>query len=146
MRSLGEYRHTHDRPYSITLLTHARLVGSIVQICCTFNHNYWVLVGGKIIVNISVGMASAVTGVYQSECAPPRIRGALTNAYTVFNNLGTLLANVVMYIVNARTNSSVWLVPIAVQFIFPCIILVSAPFLPESPRVSRTTSIRSGIC
>ena len=102
--------------------------------CATVNKSFWTLVAGKIIVNSSVGIASAVTGVYQSECSPHRIRGALTNAYTVFNNMGTLLANIVMLAVHSNGNSSVWLVPICLQFLFPVIMLVAAPFLPESPR------------
>lgn len=122
------------RKVSFMCLATVGIVGSIVMACTSITRTYWAFVSGKIIVNISVGMASAVTGVYQSECSPRRIRGALTNAYTVFNNFGTLLANIIMLLVHKRMDSGVWLVPIAVQFVFPVIIIVATPFLPESPR------------
>ncbi|ORY25530.1 general substrate transporter [Naematelia encephala] len=122
------------RRVSFTLLGIVGVIGTLIQICCTFNRSYWLLVGGKIVVNISVGIASAVTGVYQAECAPPRIRGALVNCYTVIQNLGTLLGNAVMFGVHAKSNSQVWLVPIGLQFVFPVVIAIGSPFLPESPR------------
>ncbi|OCF43453.1 hypothetical protein I317_02753 [Kwoniella heveanensis CBS 569] len=122
------------RKASFMSLAVIAIVGSIIMACSTIKSSFWMLVAGKIIVNASVGIASAVTGVYQSECSPHRIRGALTNAYTVFNNTGTLLANIVMFGVHAKTNSSVWLVPIGLQFLFPIVILCVTPLLPESPR------------
>ncbi|WVW83537.1 hypothetical protein I302_105558 [Kwoniella bestiolae CBS 10118] len=124
----------YGRKASFMSLAVIAIVGSVIMACSTIKSSFWMLVAGKIIVNSSVGIASAVTGVYQSECAPHRIRGALTNAYTVFNNTGTLLANIVMFGVHAKMNSSVWLVPIGLQFLFPIIILIVTPFLPESPR------------
>ncbi|KAF8915517.1 general substrate transporter, partial [Mucidula mucida] len=110
------------------------IIGTIIQACSTIKSSYWTLIAGKIIVNISVGIASAMTGLYQAECAPRRIRGALVNFYTVIQNLGTFLGNAVMFGVHLRTDSLVWMLPIELQFIFPVVIALGSIFLPESPR------------
>ncbi|KAK7027536.1 hypothetical protein VNI00_015170 [Paramarasmius palmivorus] len=110
------------------------ILGTLIQALSTIKHSYWVLIAGKIVVNSSVGIASAVTGLYQAECAPHRIRGALVNFYTVIQNFGGLIGYVVMYAVNKRTDSLLWMVPIGIQFVFPVIIACGSLFLPESPR------------
>ncbi|KAM0753518.1 general substrate transporter [Meredithblackwellia eburnea MCA 4105] len=122
------------RRKSFVILGIVGIIGTLIQAMSTLHHSYWTLVGGKIVVNISVGIASAITGVYQAECAPPSVRGALVNCYTVIQNFGTLLANAVMFGVHARSDQLVWMVPIGLQFLFPVIIAAGSMFLPESPR------------
>ncbi|KAF8915492.1 general substrate transporter [Mucidula mucida] len=124
----------YGRRISFVSLGVIGVIGTLIQACSTIKHSYWTLIGGKIIVNISVGIASAVTGLYQAECAPRRIRGALVNFYTVVQNFGTFLGNVVMFGVHLRTDSLVWMLPIGLQFIFPAVIAMGSMFLPESPR------------
>jgi SP family sugar:H+ symporter-like MFS transporter len=51
----------------------------------------------SIILNMSVGVASAVVGVYLSECAPASLRGTLMANYNVVQNVGYVLAAATVY-------------------------------------------------
>ncbi|KAF9017776.1 general substrate transporter [Hymenopellis radicata] len=90
----------YGRRISFVSLGVIGVIGTLIQACSTIKHSYWTLIVGKIIVNISVGIASAVTGLYQAD-------------------FGTFLGNAVMFGVHLRTDSLVWMLPIGLQFIFP---------------------------
>lgn len=110
------------------------LIGSLIQALSTIGRRYWVLVVGKIILNMSVGIASAVVGVYLSECAPTSLRGTLMANYNIVQNIGYVLAAATVYGVVNRTDIVNWLLPICLQFVLPIAIIVTSPILPESPR------------
>lgn len=100
----------------------------------TIGTRYWVLIAGKIILNISVGIASAVVGVYLSECAPASLRGTLMSNYNIIQNIGYVLAAGTVYGVVLKTGPINWLLPICLQFVLPIAIVLCSPLLPESPR------------
>lgn len=110
------------------------IIGSLIQALSTIGRQYWVLVVGKIVLNMSVGIASAVVGVYLSECSPTSIRGTLMANYNVVQNVGYVLAAGTVYGVVERTDIVNWLLPICLQFVLPIVIIVTSPILPESPR------------
>ena len=110
------------------------LIGTLIQALSTIDRQYWVLIAGKIVLNVSVGIASAVVGVYLSECAPASLRGTLMSNYNIIQNVGYVLAAATVYGVVNRTDTLNWLLPICLQFVLPAVILATSPFLPESPR------------
>ncbi len=83
---------------------------------------------------MSVGIASAVVGVYLSECAPASLRGTLMSCYNVVQNVGYVLAAGTVYGVVNRNDTLNWLLPVCLQFVLPIVIIVTLPILPESPR------------
>lgn len=92
------------------------------------------LIAGKIILNMSVGIASAVVGVYLTECAPASLRGTLMSNYNIVQNVGYVLAAITVYGVVNRMDTLNWLLPICLQFVLPIAIILCSPLLPESPR------------
>jgi MFS family permease len=77
------FNERYGRKKSFLLLSVFGIVGTLIQALSTIGRKYWVLIAGKIILNISVGIASAVVGVYLSECAPASLRGTLMSNYNI---------------------------------------------------------------
>ncbi|ORY27083.1 general substrate transporter [Naematelia encephala] len=128
------FNEKFGRKKSFALLAVVGLIGALIQAVSTVGRRYWVLIAGKIILNISVGIASAVVGVYLSECAPASLRGTLMSNYNIIQNIGYVLAAGTVYGVVTKTTSINWLLPICLQFILPAVILSTLPLIPESPR------------
>lgn len=78
-----KFNERYGRKKSFLLLAVLGLIGALVQALSTIGARYWVLIAGKIILNMSVGIASAVVGVYLSECAPASLRGTLMSNYNI---------------------------------------------------------------
>eukprot|EP00887_Chlorella_sp_A99_P003220 scaffold9.g3220.t1 len=102
---------------------------------------FWLVKRGRILV-ISVGAtfyciaAGLLSGsqagpVYMSEVALPRIRGALVSFYQTAVVLGILAANLVNYGTGSLDNG--WRISLSVFAAAVILVLVAAPFLPDSP-------------
>lgn len=77
------FNEKYGRKKSFILLAVIGTLGALIQALSTIGTKYWVLIAGKIILNISVGIASAVVGVYLTECAPASLRGTLMSNYNI---------------------------------------------------------------
>lgn len=128
------FNEKYGRKKSFLLLAVIGAIGALIQAMSTIGRQYWVLIVGKIILNISVGIASAVVGVYLSECAPASLRGTLMSNYNIIQNIGYVLAAGTVYGVVGKANPMNWLLPICLQFILPVAIILCSPIIPESPR------------
>jgi MFS family permease len=53
----------------------------------------WCLIIGRFVNGIATGIAANVVPMYQSECSPADIRGALITFYQFFQNIGYVLAS-----------------------------------------------------
>lgn len=83
----------------------------------------------------AVGLISCLVPVYIADCAPARFRGALVSMYQYCLGLGLLLGVIVDYCTKNRTDSASFKIPIAVQFVFPMVLVPGLLlFVPESPR------------
>lgn len=72
--------------------------------------------------------------MYQSECAPKSIRGAIVGLYQFSITIGALLAAIVLNATKNQTSNAAWRTPIAVQFAWAAILSGGMACLPESPR------------
>lgn len=63
-----------SRKYSITVAACIFIIGSVMQ---TAAFDYALLVVGRLIAGIGVGMLSMVVPMYIAEVSPPEIRGSL---------------------------------------------------------------------
>ncbi|KAG9106067.1 hypothetical protein FRC07_008971, partial [Ceratobasidium sp. 392] len=93
-----------------------------------------VFVVGRVFAGLGVGMVSCLVPMYQSECSPKWIRGAVVSCYQWAITIGLLLAAIVNNGTKNRTDHTSWRIPIAIQFIWAAILAFGMMLLPESPR------------
>ncbi|EPQ56379.1 MFS monosaccharide transporter [Gloeophyllum trabeum ATCC 11539] len=89
---------------------------------------------GRVFAGLGVGIISTLIPMYQSECAPKWIRGAVISAYQWAITIGLLLAAIVNNTTQHCPNHSAWRIPIAMQFIWAAVLSLGMMFFPESPR------------
>ncbi|KAK8843942.1 hypothetical protein IAR55_006734 [Kwoniella newhampshirensis] len=128
------FNEKYGRKRSFLLLAVVGIIGTVVQAASTVGRKYWVLVTGKLILNFSIGIASAVVGVYLSECSPATVRGTLLSNYNVVQNIGYLISSGCVYGVVLKMAPINWLLPICMQAVLPVVIIICSPLIPESPR------------
>jgi len=89
---------------------------------------------GRVFAGLGVGLVSCLIPMYQSECAPKWIRGAVVACYQWAITIGLLLASIVSNATQNRPNHSSYQIPIGIQFAWAFILALGMFFLPESPR------------
>uniref|UniRef100_A0A2P2PIU7 Sugar transporter family protein n=1 Tax=Rhizophora mucronata TaxID=61149 RepID=A0A2P2PIU7_RHIMU len=92
----------------------------------------WVIIIGRILVGLGVGMASMTAPLYISEASPARIRGALVGMNGLLITGGQFISYLINLALTTAPGTWRWMlgiagVPALLQFIFMF-------FLPESPR------------
>ncbi|CZS92880.1 probable transporter (major facilitator superfamily) [Rhynchosporium agropyri] len=122
---------------SLLLAAGVTCLGVTIQ-CATKGHLDGLYVG-RLVAGFGVGAASMLTPLYVSENAPRAIRGGLTGLYQLFIATGVMLSFWVNYgcyrnFKPKTTNTSTWLVPLALQAIPALCLFVGVFFCNESPR------------
>ncbi|KAL1900544.1 hypothetical protein Sste5346_002267 [Sporothrix stenoceras] len=132
----GDLADWYGRKWIVVLGCLIYLIGVIIQMIPDLStHNpLGVFVAGRLIAGIGVGFESAIVILYMSEIAPRKIRGALVSGYQFCITIGLLLASVVCYAVQNRTNTGAYRIPIAIQFAWAIILATGLMLLPDSPR------------
>jgi SP family sugar:H+ symporter-like MFS transporter len=127
----GSLADTIGRRPSIILACLVFAIGVIIQ---TASSTVGVLVAGRVVAGLGVGVISATVILYMSEIAPRRIRGALVATYQFAITVGILLAACVAQGTKDRKDSGSYRIPIALQMFWAIILAVGLFLLPESPR------------
>lgn len=89
---------------------------------------------GRVFAGLGVGLVSCLAPMYQSECSPKWIRGAVVSLYQWAITIGILLATVINNATQNRPDHSSYRIAIAVQFLWAAVLAGGMVFLPESPR------------
>ncbi|KAI0628428.1 AmMst-1 [Trametes polyzona] len=89
---------------------------------------------GRSFAGLGVGLVSTLIPMYQSECSPKWIRGAIVSCYQFAITVGLLLAAIINNATKARPNHSAWQISISVQLIWAFVLFVGMIWLPETPR------------
>ena len=92
------------------------------------------LVVGRIVSGISVGIASAIVPLYQSEITEPRIRGRLVSLQQWSITWGILLQYFVQFGCSYINGTASFRIPWGLQMIPAIILSVGMLLFPESPR------------
>ncbi|KAJ9631787.1 high affinity glucose transporter [Taxawa tesnikishii (nom. ined.)] len=113
-------------------------IGSVI--CCA-SQNVGMLVAGRVINGLSVGIESAQVPVYISELAPPSKRGRLVGTQQWAITWGILIMYYISYGASfvggndAFTYSTaVFRIPWGIQMVPAVLLFTAMLFLPESPR------------
>ncbi|POW19047.1 hypothetical protein PSHT_05080 [Puccinia striiformis] len=89
---------------------------------------------GRVFAGLGVGMTSCLVPMYQSECAPKWIRGAVVACYQWAITIGLLVAAIVVNATKDIDNASAYRIPIGIQFVWAVILSLGLYILPESPK------------
>lgn len=89
------------------------------------------LVVGRIVVGIAIGIASYAAPLYISEIAPPKFRGALVSLNQLAIAVGILVSYIVDYVFAQSGN---WRLMLGFGVIPALLLLLGMIFLPRSPR------------
>ena len=108
-----------------------RCIGSII-VCAS--QNIGMLVVGRFINGLCVGIASAQVPVYISELAPPSKRGRLVGAQQWAITWGILIMFYISYGSSFINGTAAFRLPWGLQMIPAICLFIGMLFLPESPR------------
>ncbi|KAG5780829.1 hypothetical protein H9Q73_005487 [Fusarium xylarioides] len=87
-----------------------------------------ILTVGKAINGISIGMWLIIAPMYASEVAPLKLRGWLTALTNLVLTCGSLFFSGFIYAIGSDNTKNAYLVPIAVQWALPGVILLTVFF------------------
>ncbi len=116
------------RRWSIIAGAGSFIVGTLIA---SIAADEFVLLIGRVVVGLAIGVASFVVPMYISELAPPRARGAMTSLNQVGVTLGILVAYGVDYVFAGSAN---WRAMFLVGVIPSAILLGGMILMPYSPR------------
>ncbi|KAJ7591042.1 general substrate transporter [Mycena floridula] len=107
------------------------VIGSILQ-CASVNRG--MLVVGRIVSGISVGISSAIIPIYQSEVAAPHIRGRLVSLQQWSITWGILIQYFIQFGCSYIDGVASFRIPWGLQLIPALLLVLGMTVFPESPR------------
>ncbi|KAI5857415.1 putative hexose transport-related protein [Durotheca rogersii] len=129
-----------SRKYGILVAVTVFILGVVIQATAqSGGHN--VILAGRFITGMGVGSLAMIVPIYNSEVAPPEVRGALVALQQLAITFGIMVSFWIDYGTNYIGGTTLgtqidaaWLVPICLQ-LFPAVILFAGMiFMPFSPR------------
>lgn len=111
------------------------VLGNIIQITAM---NSWVhLMVGRIVAGLGIGNLSIGVPMFQSECCPREIRGAVVASYQLMITIGILVSNLINFGVRdnpGEDSDASWRIVIGLGIGFSLPLGIGVLFSPESPR------------
>lgn len=147
----GFIAETISRKYGVLVAVSVFSIGVIVQATAQYGgHN--AILGGRFVTGMGVGSLAAIIPIYNSEVAPPEVRGALVALQQLAITFGILISFWIDYGTNfiggttlGKQKDAAWLVPITLQ-LFPAVILFFGMIFSMYPaHLSQYTLIESCI-
>ncbi len=113
------------------LLIATAIIFAIGAIICAAASSPTILIIGRIIVGLGIGLSSGTVPVYISEVSPPAARGWTVSIFQLAITVGILLAYIVDY---AFAASQGWRWMLGLAVVPAAVFAIGMIFLPESPR------------
>lgn len=145
----GFIAETISRKYGVLVAVSVFVLGVVIQATAQYGgHN--VILGGRFVTGMGVGSLAAIIPIYNSEVAPPEVRGSLVALQQLAITFGILVSFWIDYGTNyiggttlGKQQDTAWLVPICLQ-LFPAVILFFGMlFSTYSPNLSPNTPARA---
>merc|ERR1712029_818653 len=127
----GDVADIIGRKWTIIVGCLIYIVGVVLQVA---TNGLGLIVAGRLVAGIGVGFESAIVILYMSEICPRKVRGALVAGYQFCITIGIMLASIVVYATEDRTDTGAYRIPIAIQFAWALILAGGLMTLPDSPR------------
>lgn len=113
---------------SMTIGASLILIGAILQ---TSAYSVAHMMTGRFIAGFAVGLLSTATPLYQSDLAPPDLRGSLTAVYQLMVTFGIFAATALGFLTKLANG---WRLATGFQIVPAVTMLICLEFLPHSPR------------
>ncbi|GAQ86873.1 monosaccharide-sensing protein 2 [Klebsormidium nitens] len=155
--------HLEDNPSLAGAIVSATLVGGVVstlfagpssdkfgrkrllQVCAAvyflgacvsgWSPNVWVLIAGRAIIGLAIGIVASIVGVYVAECASASERGRLTTFGQLMGSTGMVLSQCVTFYFSLAPLTDVkWRLMLGFSAVPASFFFALAYLLPESPR------------
>ncbi|KAF9539152.1 hypothetical protein EC957_005763 [Mortierella hygrophila] len=127
----GPFGDKFSRKRTIMLAASIWIIGSIIQ-CASVN--VAMLVVGRVINGVAVGLASMIVPVYQAEIAPKNIRGRIVSLQQWAITWGILIQYFIQYGCSFIESNAAFRIPWGLQVVPGAILLIGISFFPFSPR------------
>ncbi|KAI8639015.1 general substrate transporter [Parasitella parasitica] len=128
---IGYFADRIGRKYSIVLSTVVFLLGSALQ---GGAQNIEMLLGSRFVTGMAVGALSLLVPLYQSEIAPPELRGGLLSLQQLSITFGILISFWIDFGFTNVQGQASWRIPLCIQIVFALILGFGILFFPFSPR------------
>jgi MFS family permease len=92
----------------------------------------------RIVTGLGVGILLGAVPLFQAEISPPHSRGLMVGFHGVFLGAGLAIAQWIGLAFYNVQGQGAWRGPLAIQCIFPLVLLCGIFFLPESPRYRKS--------
>ncbi|EEU34206.1 uncharacterized protein NECHADRAFT_50091 [Fusarium vanettenii 77-13-4] len=129
-----------SRKYGILIATTVFMLGVIIQ-ATAVKAGHDSILAGRFITGMGVGSLSTIVPLYNSECAPPEVRGALVALQQLAITFGIMVSFWIDYGCNYiggthvdTQSDAAWLVPICLQLAPALILFIGMMWMPFSPR------------
>ncbi|RMJ18106.1 hypothetical protein CDV36_002197 [Fusarium kuroshium] len=129
-----------SRKYGILIATTVFMLGVIIQ-ATAVEAGHDSILAGRFITGMGVGSLSTIVPLYNSECAPPEVRGALVALQQLAITFGIMISFWIDYGCNYiggteidTQSDAAWLVPICLQLVPALILFIGMMWMPFSPR------------
>ncbi len=119
------------RKISIETASAVAAIGAAIQ---TGSVSMGMLLAGRIITGIAIGILLMVCPLYNAEISTTRTRGLIVGLSAQMIGIGFMIANWVGYGCSYASGQFQWRFPLAIQIPFGVILFFGMFWLPESPR------------
>ncbi|EER29321.1 hypothetical protein D8B26_008044 [Coccidioides posadasii str. Silveira] len=114
------------------------MFGSLIVIVCIAimaeTTSMGALYFSRLLIGVGNGLLLNFTILYLQECTPPRFRGLCLSMVTCWIAIGTTIGMVINHRTNHIMSRKAYQIPLYVCYPAPIILILTLPFLPESPR------------
>jgi sugar porter (SP) family MFS transporter len=124
----GRLTDVFGRKRLIQVISVIFAIGSII---CAMANSVAILVAGRVLLGLAIGVASYTAPLYISEVSPPSIRGALVGLNQTAITIGILASYMVDY---AFAEHGQWQMMVGLGAVPGIILGAGMLFMPESPR------------
>ncbi|RDL39160.1 Uncharacterized protein BP5553_03500 [Venustampulla echinocandica] len=127
----GLFLEKLGRKWTLFISTFFTIVGSVLQ---TAANGVALMIVGRTIAGIALGMLRPTVPVYIAEIAPATQRGRLIGIFGLLISFGYVVAGWVGYSCSFAAGDVTWRLALALQIPAAAILMGLSVFLPESPR------------
>ncbi|OAA55331.1 General substrate transporter [Niveomyces insectorum RCEF 264] len=136
----GFLAETISRKYGILVACSVFMLGVVIQ-ATAISAGYQAILAGRFITGMGVGSLAMIVPIYNSEVAPPEVRGALVALQQLAITFGIMISFWIDYgteYIGGTTlghqTDAAWLTPICLQLAPALVLFFGMIFMPFSPR------------